>query len=224
MKKTIFIIVLNFIFISQFSWAQTKLYEHPKAREVIKTHQVVAILPFKTSISLRPKDMAQIQPEQLLRMEEAEGLNIQNSIYSWYLKRDKGDMNVKFLDPVTTNALLRRERITYENIADYTPIELAEILEVDAVIMGSLATSKPMSEGASVALAAIEGVIFSPLLWFGNGGPTNRAVVNMFLYNGSDGLLLVNYNKGVDGSLFQSPQELVNILMRKASRRLSYKG
>ncbi len=71
-----------------------------------------------------------------------------------------------------------------------------------------------MSEGASLALGTLFGV------W----GSTNKAVVNMSLYNATDGLLLVNYHKGLNGSLGSTTQDLVNILMRKASRRLSYKS
>lgn len=95
---------------------------------------------------------------------------------------------------------------------EYTSDEIAKILEVDAVIMGDYETNKPMSEGASVALGLLIG------FW----GSTNSATVNMSVYNGIDGVLLWNYNKKVSGSLGSSPEDLINILMRKASRRLAY--
>ena len=78
--------------------------------------------------------------------------------------------------------------------------------------MGDLNTNKPMSERASVALGLLIG------FW----GTTNTAIVNMFIYYGSDGQLLINYNKKVRGSLRSTPDDLVNIIMRKASRRIAY--
>lgn len=68
-----------------------------------------------------------------------------------------------------------------------------------------------MSEGASIALA-----------FFGVWGSTNSAVINMSVHNAEDGILLWNYNKKVKGSLGSSSEDLINVLMRKASRRLSY--
>lgn len=69
-----------------------------------------------------------------------------------------------------------------------------------------------MSDGASIALGLLVG------FW----GSTNTAIVNMSVNNGADGTLLWNYNKKVRGGLGSSPEDLVNVLMRKASRRLAY--
>ncbi len=91
-------------------------------------------------------------------------------------------------------------------------MEIAEILGVDAVISGDYETDKPMSEGASVALGLLVG------FW----GSTNNALINMSVHNAKDGVLLWNYNKKVRGSLGSSPEDLINVLMRKASRRLAY--
>ena len=52
---------------------QTNLYEHSNFDEIAKTHKIIGILPFETSISLRPKQMKDITTEQLDRMELAEG-------------------------------------------------------------------------------------------------------------------------------------------------------
>lgn len=193
--------------------SQTHLYENPDFDRLTASHEIIAIVPFKTSVSLRPKQMKDITPEQLQKMEESEGLSIQSAMYSWFLKRDKQQkLKIKVQDPNTTNALLRRNNITPEYLADYTPDELAEILGVDAVIMGTFETNKPMSEGASVALGMLVGFY----------GSTNKAIINLSIYNAEQGELLVNYNKAVSGSFGSSTEDLINILMRKASRRISY--
>ncbi len=157
--------------------------------------------------------MKQLSAEQLKNMQESEGISVQNAMYSWYKKREKrGEFNKKIQVPRTTNALLKKNGITQENIGEYTPSELAAILEVDSIIMGTFETTQPMSEGASIALGALIG------FW----GSTNKAVLNLFIHNADDGELLANYHKGVNGSLGSSTDDLINKLMRKASRRIEY--
>jgi hypothetical protein len=202
--------------VSIFSFAafsQTHLYENPAFDELSKNHQVIAVIPFDATVALRPKQMKDISPEQLERMEKSEGESVQSGMYSWFLKREKrGALRVKVQDISKTNSLLKKNGISYENMGEHSPEEIAKILEVDAVISGKFETSKPMSEGASLALGVLVG------FW----GSTNKAVINIFIHNGNDGELLVNYNKGVNGSVGSSTEDLINILMRKASRRVSY--
>ena len=211
MKKQILFIMLGLL--AHSIYAQTNLYEHPDFDQIAKSHEVISIIPFKTSITLRPKQMKDITPEQLDRMEKAEGETIQSAMYSWFLKRKKrGTLSISVQNPATTNAKLKKSGITSENFENYTPSELADILEVDAIIMGTYETNKPMSEGASVALGLLIG------FW----GTTNSATINMSIYNAADGEILVNYNKKVRGSIGSDNDDLVNIIMRKASRRIAY--
>lgn len=204
--------ILLFVFIANLN-AQTNLYEHPQFDQIAKEHKTIAIVPFKTKVKLRPKQMKDMTSEQLDRIEKAEGEGIQTALYSWFLKRKKrGDMTtVEIQDSRTTTAILNKNDINYTNITNYTPQEIAKILGVDSVISGDFETNKPMSEGASIALA-----------FFGVWGSTNSAVINMSVHNAEDGILLWNYNKKVKGSLGSSSEDLINVLMRKASRRLSY--
>ncbi|WP_339629045.1 hypothetical protein [uncultured Maribacter sp.] len=205
---------LLFLFLPFLTFAQTNLYENPDFDAIAASHKIIAMVPFKAQVKLRPKQMKDMTNEQLDRLEKSEGESIQTAMYSWFLKRKKrGDLqSVEIQDPRTTNALLGKQDIGYENLLEYTPLEIAEILGVDAVISGDYETDKPMSEGASVALGLLIG------FW----GSTNNAVINMSVHNAQDGILLWNYNKKVRGSLGSSPEDLINILMRKASRRLAY--
>lgn len=194
--------------------AQTNLYENPNFDEISKTHKIIAVVPFKTQVKLRPKQMKDMTTEQLNRIERSEGESIQSAMYSWFLKRKKqGDLqSLEVQDPRTTTAMLKKQNIDYDNIMDFTPQNLAKILEVDAVISGEFDTNKPMSEGASVVMGAL----------FGFFGTTNSATINMSVHNAEDGILLWNYNKKVSGSIGSDTEDLINMLMRKASRRLAY--
>ncbi|RED50274.1 hypothetical protein [Seonamhaeicola aphaedonensis] len=212
MKKLLFLILLFTISLNVKS--QTNLYENPEFDKIAKSHKIIAVIPFKTQVKLRPKQMKDITDEKLFRIEKSEGESIQTAMYSWFLKRKKRGklQTLEVQDPKVTTALLKRNDISYANITEFTPQELATILKVDAVISGEYETNKPMSEGASVALGLLVG------FW----GSTNSAIINMSVHNAEDGVLLWNYNKKVRGSIGSSPEDLINILMRKASRRLSY--
>ncbi|ANH61719.1 MULTISPECIES: hypothetical protein [Dokdonia] len=213
MKRIIFLL-LAIIAITPTVFAQTSLYENPEFDVIAKDHKIIAIVPFKTQVKLRPKQMKDMTDEQLERLEKAEGESLQTGMFSWFLKRKKrGKLTtLEIQQPSRTNALLKKQGIDYSNLYEYTTDDLAKILEVDAVISGDYETNKPMSDGASIALGLLVG------FW----GSTNTAIVNMSVNNGADGTLLWNYNKKVRGGLGSSPEDLVNVLMRKASRRLAY--
>lgn len=195
------------------AFSQTNLYENPEFDRIAKEHQEIAIIPFRTSLTLGPLQMRDISTEQLARMEESEGYSIQSAMYSWFLKREKrGSLTVKVQSPTETNAKLKKAGVNYANFEEFTPVELANILNVDAVIMGTFETNKPMSEAASVALGILVGF----------RGNTNEAILNLSIFDRKGGDLLVNYNKAVSGSMGSSTENLINVLMRKASRRIAY--
>ncbi|WP_299128031.1 hypothetical protein [uncultured Winogradskyella sp.] len=211
MKK---ILLLAIFSLSTFTiLGQTNLFQHEDFENLTKDHKKIAIVPFKTTVKLRPRKMKELKEGDLEKIEKAEGIGLQVAMHSWFLKRRKrGTMEVDVQDPKRTNAILKKSDISYENIEDQLPEDLAKLLDVDAVISGTFETDKPMSDGASIAL----GVVFG---FFGN---TNSATINMSIHNGSDAELLWNYNKKVRGSIGSDSDDLVNILMRKASRRLGY--
>ncbi|MDX5479228.1 MAG: hypothetical protein LPJ98_12320, partial [Cyclobacteriaceae bacterium] len=92
-----FLLTLCSFLLCTLTLAQTHLYEHPQIEQYIAKHNKVAILPFKTSITLRPKDMQSMSAEQLKKMETDEGMSIQSAMHSWFLKREKtGKLKVSF--------------------------------------------------------------------------------------------------------------------------------
>lgn len=195
------------------SLAQTNFYEDPRFDALSKTHEVIAILPFDATVTLRPKEMKDITPDQLARMEEAEGEGIQNAMHSWFLKRKKrGSLTVNVQSPSVTRAKLLKEGITKETLPAYEPQELCKLLGVDAMISGTFETNKPMSQGAAIAVAVL----------FGGIGSTEKAIVNMNVYEGENGELMCSYMKNLTGGLGSSTEDLINVLMRKASRRIAY--
>lgn len=204
---------LALFIVSLATFGQNTFYVIPNFASIGNDHKIIAVIPFKTTISLRPKQMQKLKDGELNKMQMDESLNIQHAMYSWFLRRQQqGSMWVDIQDVATTNAILAKNGIDYDNIADHTPKEIAAILGVDAVVRGTFSTDKPMSEGASLALGLLVGFY----------GTTNTAKMNMFIQNAEDGKVLVNYNKAVSGSLGSSTDQLINKLMRKCSRKIPY--
>lgn len=210
MKKiTIFIFLA---FVSCYSFSQTKLFVHPDAEDYARNTKSIAVLPFRVQVKLRPKELKDFTPEQIVQMGKDEALDIQKGMHSWFLTRkQRGEFTGNIQNPTQTNALLLKSDLDIHDLAAYTPQELGEILGVDCVVMGNFETSKPMSNGAAIGLALI-----------GFAGATSSATCNMDFYDTRDGELVVNYLKQIKGSIGSNSQDLINILMRKVTRRIPY--
>lgn len=211
MKKIVILILTAFIANSSFS--QTNLFVHSDAEKYVANTKTIAILPLKTNIKLRPNQLKKITPEQIEQMNIDESLNIQKVMHSWFLARKKRNkLLVNVQNPMQTNALLKKNGIDIHSYDEYLPSELGKILGVETIVTGTLETSKPLSEAAGVGLLLLTGGMFA----------TNSATLNMDFISTTDNELVVNYYKKVIGSIGSNAQDLINILMRKVSRRIPY--
>lgn len=192
-------------------FAQTKLYVHPDAANYVSNTKTLAILPLKTSVKLRPKELKNFTSEQIIEMENAEALSIQKAMYSWFLTRKKrGTLLVEVQNPTLTNALLKKAGYDVLKAHEELPKDLCGILEVETIVTGTFSTSKPMSTGAALGLALL-----------GVGGATQSATANLDFMH-LDNEVVVNYHKNIKGGLGSTSDDLVNVLMRKTSRRIPY--
>jgi|TARA_B110000902_G_scaffold70196_1_gene83152 hypothetical protein len=210
MKK---IIVILTLLVTTVSFSQTKLYVHEDADDYVANTKTIAILPLRVQVKLRPKELKDFTPEQIVQMGKDEAMDIQKGMHTWFLTRKKrGTLLVDVQTPARTNALLKKAGIDIHSYDEYLPSELGKILGVEAIITGSYETSKPMSNGAAIGLAVLTGGMFA----------TNSATMNMDFMSTIDDELVVNYNKKIKGSLGTDAQDLINVLMRKVSRRIPY--
>ena len=214
MKTKSILLSLFFLLAAAFTFAQDReIYVHGEFPKIAQSHKMLAILPFKAVVKLRPKEMEKMTPEQMENLQRNEGLSVQSAMESYFLKRkEQHEVEVEFQSTATTNALLLKNEIHAGNIDQYTPQELAKILEVDAVIGGLFFTDKPMSEGASLALGLLVGFY----------GSTNSGKCTININNGVDGILLWKYEKTLSRSLGSDTNTIINTMMRKASRQLPY--
>jgi hypothetical protein len=178
-----------------------------QSKTKIKT---LAILPFNVSIDSKrlPKGTT---IETLKESQEKTGYDIQSNSYTWFLQR-QNDYTITFQDIDKTNALLKNANISFDNIALQDKGELCKMLGVDGIISGKATMSKPMSEGAAVAVGLLVGA------W----GSTNKTATSLTIHDAS-GALLWKYDYDASGSVGSSSESLTKALMKNASKKFPYK-
>ena len=213
MKKLSLAILLVTVIVISLN-AQTKeIYTNPRFDSIAKDHSNLAIIPFDVSINLRPKEKEKLKAGELENLEKKEGEAVQSAIQTYFLKqKEKESFKVNFQDVSKTNALLAKNNWTNDSLRTKTKEEICSLLGVDGVISGTLFTDKPMSEGASVAIGVIFGV------W----GPTNSGKCTINVHEAKQSELLWKYEKTLSRSMGSDINSVINVMMRKASRRFPY--
>jgi hypothetical protein len=126
------------------------------------------------------------------------------------LKRKmQGRIAQEIHDIETTNIKLKKAGYPETLLS---PDEMCKILGVDGVLGSNYALSKPMSDGAAVAMTLLVGF----------GGATNEVRVSLNIRDCSTPKLIWNYDHKFSGSMGSSPSRLVDNLMKNASKKMPY--
>ena len=183
-----------------------KIFYSSDATPLARAQKVIAIAPPQVAIAARKN----IDGNALIEQQKTESVNFQREMYSWMLKRKmQGTITIEIQDVETTNAKLANAG--FNNGQLLTPIDMCNILGVDGIITSNYALSKPMSEGAAIAIA----------LLFDVWGATNEATVSLSIHDQSAKKMIWNFDHKLSSSL-GSPARLVDALMRQASREMPY--
>lgn len=156
MLKTLMLAAV-LLFISLFGYSQEtskQIYSAPNLKETISNQKLVAILPFRVTITYKrtPKnydDNANQNEEKTL------GKDLQSEMFT-YLLRKKDKYTVEFQDVDQTNALLRKAGV-WDRIDDLTADSIAILLKVNAVIKSNYSYEKTSSEGGAIAKTILFG-------------------------------------------------------------------
>lgn len=190
-----------------------KIYKSTEFDDVSSKHKLVAIIPADVTVKLRPNQSKKMSAEELDKNREATAYAIQDKMYSWFLRRsEKFKYTVKFQDVSKTNSILKDAGLSYKDIRLKSKESMAQILGVDAVISNITTMDKPMSEGVAVAVGILIGA------W----GSTNNVNTTINIHEARQGDLIWKYDYVAQGSVGSSPDNLVNALMRNASRKFPY--
>jgi len=126
------------------------------------------------------------------------------------LKRKmQGKISPEIQDVEITNAKLKKAGYP-ENVM--TPEEICNVLGVDGIMSSNYSLTKPMSQGAAIAIGVL----------FGAWGSTNEVVVSLDIKDCANKKTIWNYNHKFAGSIGSTPANLVDGLMRHASKKMPY--
>ena len=202
MKKSIFLLIVAAMILQSCA----KIFYSPDARPLAQNQKIIAIAPPKVSIAARKN----VDGAALIEQQKTESVNFQREMYSWMLKRKmQGTIYVDIQDVETTIALLSKAGINEGKV--FTPDDMCRILGVDGILTSNYSLTKPMSEGAAIALGVIAGV------W----GPTNEATASLSIHDSGTKKMIWNYDQKLSSSL-STPARLVDNLLRQASRKMPY--
>ena len=200
--KQISIILLIAILFSSCA----KIFYSPDAYTLANSQKEIAIIPPTVSIAANKK----IDPESIIEQQKTESINIQREMYSWMLKRKmQGRISQEIQDLGTTNAKLKKAGYPETPL---TTAEMCEVLDVDGIMTSNFGMSKPMSDGAAIAVAFFTGY------W----GSTNEVHASLSVSDCNNKKLIWNYDHKYSGSIGSTPAKLVDGLMKKASKKMPY--
>lgn len=198
--------ILVFLVTLMFTSSCAKIFYSPDAKSLANQQQTIAILPSTVSIAASKK----IDAETMREQQKTESINFQKEIYSWMLKRKmQGKLTKEIQEIETTNAKLKKAG--YPDNPLTTP-EICEILGVDGIMSSNFGLSKPMSDGAAVAIGLVAGA------W----GATNEVRTTLSISDCKNKKLIWNYEHKLSGSIGSSPSRIVDQLMRQASLKMPY--
>ncbi len=206
MKRIFFLFVL--MLFSQVS-AQKNIYENRRFDELSENHEVLAIMPFIANLDLE----REVPASELKKLAEKEGYAVQNALETYFSKRKKRKkFNVDFQNIEDTNAILSQNGIGYNNLDIYTTKQLCEILKVDGIISGNLNLNILLSKGVPTD--------FNFFDYFSGNADYGR--IGVKVSDGETGKLLWKYEKGITKKTGKNTIELIDRMMKLASRKFPY--
>jgi len=206
MKNNIAII---FMLICLGASAQKNIYESEKFDELSRNHDNLAIIPFLTNLELKD----QISNEELKDLEKKEGYAVQDALETYFSKRKKKKkFSVEFQNIKNTNAILKQNGISYENIDIYSVKELSEILGVDGIISGTLDLNVLLSKGVPIEFSIMDYI----------KGSANYGRIGAKISDGATGKLLWKYEKQINKKSGKNTTDLIELMMKLASRKFPY--
>ncbi len=198
----------------------------------VRAHRTVAVLPVEMVFT--GKAPAGLTGEEILGIEEGESLAFQTSLYFRLLNRvGKGRLDVELQQVEETNRRLATAGIGIRESWVMPPVELADILGVDAIARTRVKKTRYMSDLASFSIEvgshvlhelvhdATDGDVHLPVLY--GLVKTHDIYADGSLLSGRDGTLLwqVAVHRSTDWS--RPANDVVEGVTKKLARKFPYR-
>lgn len=237
--ETSFVIFLNIatmkkLFIPVFcmfllSNCNREAYKTVDYNTLTRSHQVLAILPVETITTGRIQ--AELDQSAIDEIEEAESLAFQISLYNQLSRRSgttSGDIRVNFQHYSQTNAYLEEAGIDIREAWNRPPLELADLLNVDAVVRTTVQKEQYLTdlESFGVAVATTIVALFSDSYWpwaAHNRARTSDVLVSCSVLESTQGIAVWSTSKEKPTFWNRNHREVVDEITRALARRFPYR-
>lgn len=196
--------ILGVLLMLFISCSGAKVYNSNDTLAVTSSQKKIAILPPKISMQ-EGKYTGRFK-----QSKEQESANFQKEMYAWFLKRfSQNNVSQEIQDIETTNTKLKRAGYPEKEL---TKSEICAVLGVDAVISSDYVMTKPMPQGVAVAASVL----------LDYEGTTNEITANMNIYDKKTDKIFWNYSNEYSGGWRSSYSDIVEDLLRNASKKMPY--
>ena len=200
---------------------QTSVYE-----AYANEHQSIAVLPSQTITTGRiPEDWTE---EMIKTIEENESFAFQTAVFDEVALRsgsNQNDISIDIQHYSETNAKLKKANIGFRESWEMSPTELAEILEVDAVVRSTVKKDMYLTDlesfSASVAHSALA-LITNHYSWF-LPNKTSEVFLSSSIIDGQTSSPIWTMRKNVQTDWNCSHDESVRKLARIMARNFPYR-
>lgn len=206
-----YLLLMALLALIALSTGCARTYQAPTTAAAVARHDRIAILPpavtYHNRVQLKGgKSTAELEREA--------GRELQEALFGWILDRQqKGKLlTVKVQDPRTTNAKL--ENLGYFSHGEFGNRRLAEMLGVDAVLIADFDLDRLLSNHAARAIGLLTDNV--PI-------PRRQGRVRLRLYDYAEDATLWNYSRDLSRNYGESPEAIINGVMRRASKKLPYR-
>ena len=190
-------------------------------------HEKVAILPVATYTSGRiPRE---VTDEQIAMIEEAESQAFQIELYNQLIRRsgrNDNQISVDFQHFSETNDRLEEAGIDLRTSSRTSPQELAQILEVDAIVITHVEKEYYLTNLESFGLSVLNSIawIFSDVWWplYGQNR-TSDVLASAAIVDGESGTVIWSTSRTSPTSWNRPHNEVVRSITRTISRRFPYR-
>lgn len=194
--------------------------------DLTRSHRVVAIIPFDVVFTGRyPQGMTDEEIAEALGVEAMDfQLSFYQSVYN-SARRKRDALTVNIQDIRKTNSLLREAGYDPANAYQQDAQELAQILDVDAVLRGTIEKNRLMPDGFSVGIDIATTVLGGAL---GNAAalaPTlsKRVRASYDIIDRWTGTVLWSLTTNDEADWQQSTPDLMNEINLGAAKRFPYR-
>lgn len=128
------------------------------SKERLQNHKTIAIIPFEVRFDLRNNNRKKFTDKELAEVSQFMATGLQEHLYRWLTSYSrKKQLSVEIQNIEITDSILSEKRIRFMDLYNMNRVELAKMLNVDAILTVNVIFAQPNSEAAAFAFTAIPG-------------------------------------------------------------------